>query len=162
MINLFPRISIRKGVSYETWGKNATNSALHVEIAEKVEGSWIGILAQEIYESRYKLVWGRFLWMTKKQKAKMEIMGHTIEAVAAKKYNPTEDLHAYMKKEALVLSTMYPELFKGVDTTSIYEQMVASLHDANLWVFRNREVLSHWIEKRLDNMLDKWYTINVR
>lgn len=148
---IFPRIRIRN-TDAATWGRNARNNPFEVEIARDVLAgqSWLGVLAQEVYESRHKLqFWNMF---KRRWREDMELTSHTIEALIAARWDGY-DYQQYLFVEAETLVSPWSSyrdkrLFKGMRAADVFELMQQRAYQADKWVTANRRFLDRWAAKR--------------
>ena len=148
---IFPIIRIRN-TDAATWGRNARNNPFEVEIARDVlhGQSWLGVLAQEVYESRYKLCFWNLLspgW-----REDMELTSHTIEAIVASDWDGF-GYQAYLQAEAETLVSSWSSyrdkgLFRGLSAADVFGQMQQRAYLADKWVQANRKFLDRWAAKR--------------
>lgn len=140
---MLPIVLMEKGVTAK--GRNASNSLFTVEIVEHVaEGqSWIGVLAQEIFESRYK--WKNlYRLFSKKFKQEMELKGHAIESLTAVRFDGFV-LGTYLRDEALAL-TQYRQFF-NVPFEEIHRRLHEELSFAKEWLDDHEDELRKYEAK---------------
>jgi hypothetical protein len=142
---LFPIIKIQRGLKAENWGRNATNTLFTVEIAEFVAPgqSWVGVLAQEIYECHYK--WRHFGFFYKQRE--LELRGHAVECAAAARMDGY-DLRQYELQEAGTMQRAYNGIFKDMPIETIAGELAARRPMAARWVVDHDPLLSKY-EARL-------------
>jgi hypothetical protein len=146
---VFPRIEVLSGISYETWGRNARNNPFIVEIAGTVQGSWIGILSQEVYESHFKwkcLLVGTLL--VRSLREEMELRGHAVEARVAADYEGL-DYEEYLAAEASAIvlpngSYVREGMFEGMTIGKAMDKMRERDSIARKWVANHSDFLSKW------------------
>ena len=145
---MLPIIRMHPGNAWE-WGRNARNTAFTVEIAEKVAGSWLGILAQEVFESRFK--WRRGLIGTLLVTAwheHMELVGHAIEARVAERYDHCH-FDGYLYAEALALvdpasSYQRKGLFRGQSLEQVLQRLRQVQPEADDWIRAHAKEIYRW------------------
>ena len=151
---MIPIIRIRN-TSAVAWGRNARNNAFEVEIAGEVLAgqSWLGVLAQEVFESRHK--WSRGLIgvaLVRRWREDMELMGHTIEACVASQWDGF-DYDAYLLLEAQTLVSPWSSyqargLFKGKTEGDVLALMQQRERQAARWVREHAGFLNRWAARR--------------
>jgi hypothetical protein len=126
---------------------NANNNRFRVVIRRTMpQGqSWLGVLAQEYFESRYK--WTHW-FMDTKAREEMELLGHAIEAMVAFHYDGM-DLDAYEVREAFALSdrnSSYAKkgMFVGAQINPLVAELRRRRPDARLWMEMNEGFLEKW------------------
>ena len=151
---IFPIIRVRD-INAAIWGRNARNNLFEVEIARYLDSnqSWLGVLAQEVYESHYK--WRRGLigvTLVKHWREDMELTSHTIEALVANQWDG-HDYQQYLFVEAETLVSPWSSyrdkrLFKGMRAADVFGLMQQRAYRADKWVTANRRFLDRWAAKR--------------
>lgn len=129
-----------------TWGRNARNNLYRVEISRRIDTStqsWVGVLAQEVYESRVRWKYLIVLTMFKSVKREMEIVGHAIEAYVAYKFDEF-DLNEYLRREARTMQSGYDGLFSEYEYEDLCLELAASVPAAMFWYDTNFKLLDEW------------------
>jgi hypothetical protein len=141
---MLPIVFMKKGTTAAELGYNAHNNMLYVEIAEQVSAGqcWIAVLAQEIFESRYK--WKNlFRRFSKSFKQELELKGHAVEIAVAARMG--FDREVYFDYEARSL-TQYPQ-FATVLFSDIKDRLKAQHANAVAWVNDHWEELKKYEAK---------------
>lgn len=144
---IFPIIKVLKG---QRAGKdqpfNGRNNPFRVLMCEHIDsGSWLGILCQEVYESRFK--WRHGLLGTvfsRRLRERMELMGHAVECQVASTLDG-HPLGLYELGEAKVL-TQYAKkgLFVGLSVEQLRLQLIECRKEAATWALMHAEEIYEW------------------
>lgn len=113
----------------------AVNNAFKIKIID--QDNFLGILAQEYYESKSK--WSLMfligvIFNRNKTLRNLELMGHAISVAYHTEPNIARRVHANN------LKNYYPE-FKGIRLGSIYEMLLANDARAREWISKNNKKL---------------------
>lgn len=117
--------------------RNAHNDLFAVELWKNPGACWSAIMAQEIFECRYK--WRRFLFFADRRE--MELLGHAVEARVARELG--YDLDQYEKDEAAAMVQGY-SAFAGLTVQEVQAQLLARRGEALRWVSDNRRLVDAW------------------
>lgn len=117
----------------------ATNNPCRIKIRSDLY-NWVGVLAQEYYESKLKhnpinLV--RLLFKDESIEREMELMGHEITI----QFLPDDEQHKARLRRANSLKEYY-KVFKGWDVEVIYECMLEESPFAQEWIADNIEKIT--------------------
>lgn len=128
---------------------NAKNNPFRIRIVEYPDAgaSWLGILAQELYEAKAK----RAFWMlfSRSWRRDMELMGHAIECCVAAEYDDMV-LADYETAEADVMTRpgAYSGMFRDMGKSGVLLALVARRQQAREWMREHRDFLNEWHAKR--------------
>lgn len=130
---------------------NAHNGMFQACIRREVAADqfWLGIVAQEVYEFRYK--WARLhfpIVFSAGLRQELELRGHAVECAAYELFDnrPWSQVQDYMMREAHALQG-YPQ-FVGCGTTQLVAEMKARMGLARAWVAKNEAYLRRQAAKR--------------
>lgn len=146
---LLPKIHVLAGMQPGDFGRNAMNTLTTVQIVEHPFGSWIGILAQEVYECHHRWKTLNLSHLIPAWRRKLELMGHAIESYAAF-YFDGENLETYELEEAQALKEGYDGLFADVSIGNIICKLRANRNAAKKWVLEHEDFLMMWQSRYLN------------